>query len=45
MYHKVDIALADNQWVRIDEEVVEATTARSILVSHPQHVISEISSQ
>lgn len=42
MYHKVDIALSDNDWVRIDEEVVEASVSRSILVSHPNHLITEI---
>ena len=43
MYHKADISQSDSNWPRVDEEVVEATTARSILVSHAMHIISEIS--
>jgi hypothetical protein len=43
MYHKTEIALGDDEWTRVDEEVVEATSSRSILVSHPAHIISEIS--
>jgi len=39
MYHKPDIAVSDGDWQRVDEEVVQATTARSILVSHARHVI------
>jgi len=42
MYHKADISLAESAWARVDEEVVEATTSRSILVSHPQHIICEL---
>ncbi len=42
MYHKVDIEQSDTTWNRIDEEVVEASTARSILVSHKAHLIAEI---
>ena len=38
MYHRPDPA-SGAPWVRTDEEVVQATTARSILVSHPAHVI------
>jgi hypothetical protein len=37
MYHRSDPTA--REWVRTDEEVVQATTARSILVSHPAHVI------
>jgi hypothetical protein len=40
MYHRVDIEILN--WNRIDEEVVEATTSRSILVSHKSHIINEI---
>ena len=40
MYHKVDIER--ETWDRIDEEVIEGTTARSILVSHDVHDITEI---
>lgn len=42
MYHKKEIGLADGAWTRVDTEVVAATTARSILVSHPDHDIEEI---
>jgi hypothetical protein len=42
MYHKADISQSDKSWLRIDEEVVEATTCRSILVSHRHHLIEEI---
>ncbi len=42
MYHKADIGQADWAWNRVDEEVVEATTSRSILVSHASHTIQEI---
>ncbi len=40
MYHRVDIEIEN--WSKIDEEVVEATTSRSILVSHNSHIINEI---
>ena len=40
MYHRVDIEREN--WRPIDEEVVAATTARSILVSHKSHIINEI---
>jgi hypothetical protein len=43
MYHKPDISKPDAAWSRVDEEVVEASTARSILVSHRQHVIDGLS--
>jgi hypothetical protein len=42
MYHKADITQADSQWRRVDEEMIEATASRSILVSHAQHKITEI---
>ncbi|HEY5564610.1 MAG TPA: baseplate J/gp47 family protein, partial [Rhodothermia bacterium] len=42
MYHKKDIAQSDGLWNRVDEEVAQATTARSILVSHAMHTIEEI---
>ncbi len=43
MYHKVDIKQEDSDWNRLDSEVVEATTSRSILVSHKEHKIKKIS--
>ncbi len=42
MYHKANIAQSDADWNRVDEEAVEATTARSILVSHATHIVQEI---
>lgn len=42
MYHKTDIEQPDNSWTKIDQEAIEATTARSILVSHGKHVIQDI---
>ena len=43
MYHKADIEQSDAEWGRVDVEVVQATTARSILVSHETHTIEEVS--
>ncbi len=40
MYHRIDIE--KQNWSKTDEEVVEATTSRSILVSHKSHIIKEI---
>ena len=42
MYHKPDIELRDEDWSPTDQEVVEATTSRSILVSHSTHLINPI---
>ena len=42
MYHKADISQSDAAWNKVDVEVIEATTARSILVSHATHIINEI---
>jgi hypothetical protein len=42
LYHKVDIAAVAGQWSPIDVEVIEATTARSILVSAASHAIHEV---
>ena len=42
LYHKVEIDAPDGSWSPIDIEVVEATTARSILVSAARHTISEV---
>lgn len=42
MYHKREISQPDAQWARMDQESIRATTARSVLVSHAQHVISAI---
>ena len=43
MYHKADASLDDASWIRVDEEVARATTSRSILVSHPAHMVAEVS--
>ncbi len=43
MYHKADIEQSDLEWNRIDVEVLQATTGRSILVSHETHTILEVS--
>jgi hypothetical protein len=40
MYHRADVSQANMNVV--DEEVAQATTARSILVSHPAHIIEAI---
>ena len=42
LYHKVDIDAGPGQWTAIDVEVIEATTARSILVSAARHEIHEV---
>ncbi len=42
LYHKVEIDTPDDSWSPIDVEVVEATTARSILVSAARHMITEV---
>ena len=42
MFHKVDVAAPDGSWTPIDSEVIEATTARSILVSAASHKINEV---
>lgn len=42
LYHKVDIDAPEAAWTPVDVEVVEATTARSILVSAPRHSIAEV---
>lgn len=42
LYHKVDIDVPEAAWTPIDVEVVEATTARSILVSAARHSIAEV---
>jgi hypothetical protein len=42
MYHKEDIDLADADWNLVDKETIEASTSRSILVSHSTHTISKI---
>lgn len=41
MYHKVDVDAPDDAWTRIDVEWIEGTTARSILVSAPGHLVTE----
>ena len=43
MYHKTDIDQPDGAWPRVDVEVAEATTARSVLVSHATHTILDVS--
>jgi hypothetical protein len=42
LYHKPDIAAPAGGWTPIDVEIVEATTARSILVSAARHIIGEV---
>lgn len=42
LYHKVDIAAPAGSWTPVDVELIEATTARSILVSAARHSISEV---
>ena len=42
MYHKIDISAPDGSWTEIPLEVIEATTARSILVSARVHEIAVI---
>lgn len=44
MYHKIDVTAADGDWTPIPVEVVEATSARSILVSAARHRIVELPS-
>ena len=41
VFHKVDADAPDESWRRIDVDMIEATTARSILVSAPRHQIEE----
>lgn len=41
LYHKIDIDAPDGGWSPVDVEVIEATTARSILVSASRHTINE----
>jgi hypothetical protein len=43
VFHKADADAPDESWTRIDVDVVEATTARSILVSAARHQIEEYS--
>ena len=40
MYHRVNIDIEN--WSKIDVELVQGSTSRSILVSHPSHIIKEI---
>jgi len=42
MYHKADIAQSETEWAKVDQEAIQATTARSILVSHATHIIEDI---
>ncbi len=42
LYHKVDIDAPPGGWTPVDIEVIEATTARSILVSAHRHTINEV---
>lgn len=42
LYHKVDIAAPAGGWTPVDVELIEVTTARSILVSAARHNISEV---
>jgi hypothetical protein len=42
LFHKIDIDAGEGDWSPVDVEVIEATTARSILVSSDRHVINEV---
>ncbi|MEH6628273.1 MAG: hypothetical protein V7739_17655, partial [Motiliproteus sp.] len=42
MFHRTDITSPSISWQSRDKEVVIASSARSVLVSHPQHQISAI---
>jgi hypothetical protein len=42
MFHKIDITAPEGGWTPIPLEVIEATSARSILVSARRHVIREV---
>lgn len=43
MFHRVDILSTSTQWQLADREVIRASAARSILVSHPLHQITALS--
>lgn len=43
LYHKPDPTLPDGEWSRVDQEAIEASTARSILVSARVHEINQAS--
>ena len=42
LYHKPDADAPEGDWTPVDIELIEATTARSILVSAPRHLIEEV---
>lgn len=42
MFHKPDISVRDGRWQKLDVEVVNAATDRSVLVSHSDHIIHNI---
>lgn len=42
LYHKVDIAAPAGGWTPVDVDLIETSTARSILVSAARHNISEV---
>lgn len=42
LFHKVDIDAPAGGWTPVDVETIEATTARSILVSAARHTIGEV---
>lgn len=42
LFHKVNIDAPAGGWTPVDVETIEATTARSILVSAPRHTIAEV---
>jgi hypothetical protein len=44
LYHKPDADAGDARWTPVDVELIEATTARSILVSAKRHQIVEVGS-
>ena len=42
LFHKPDSDVPEGRWTPVDIELVEATTARSILVSASRHLIEEV---
>lgn len=42
MYHKPDVSLADGQWTPVDRDLIETSSARSVLVSAASHTITEL---
>ncbi|MBI1181881.1 MAG: hypothetical protein GC201_15145 [Alphaproteobacteria bacterium] len=42
LFHKIDVDATPGAWSPVDVEVIETTTARSILVSAARHTINEV---